>query len=153
MAEDSPPEESAPASKKKGISPVAIIGGAVVGLAVIVFVGLFFLPRDWLAHLRDVSIVFLSIGILVSLVLMVFILAVLVWGIERLGRRLDDLLQRGGAVIDQVKGMATTAKGTTDFVGERIASPFIRASAWFSGMGKGLATLIRGKEGQEVHDE
>jgi hypothetical protein len=146
MAEALPPEEESPPPKKKGISPVAIIGLVVLGLCVAVLVILYVLPDNVLARMRDVSIAFMSIGIFLSLLLLICILAVLVWGIERLSRRLDDLLQRGGAILDQVKGTATTVKGTADFVGERIASPFIRFSAWVAGIGEGLATFFRGEK-------
>ena len=146
MAEALPPEEGPPPPKKKGISPVAIIGLVVLGLCVGIVVVLWFLPDPALARARDVSIAFMSIGIFLCLLLLVFILAVLVWGIDRLGRRLDDLLQRGGAVLDQVKGVATTVKGTTGFVGERVASPFIRLSSWAAGIGEGLATFFRGEK-------
>jgi hypothetical protein len=140
----SPADESPP--PKKGVSPVAIIGIIVLGLCAVLVIGLWLLPDPWLARARDVSIAFMSIGIFLCLLLLVFILAVIVWGFERLSRRLDDLLQRGGAILDQVKGTATTVKGTTEFVGERVASPFIRLSAWVTGVGKGLATFFRGEK-------
>lgn len=140
-----PEEESPPAPKKGGLSPVAIIAIVVLGLSLAIIVALWMLPDAWLARARDVSIAFLSIGIFFSLVLSIMILAVMVWGFQRLSRRLDDLLTRGGAVVDQVKGTATTIKGTAEFVGERIASPFIRLSALGSGIGKSVATLFRRK--------
>lgn len=141
-----PEEESPPAPKRRGLSPVAIIAIVVLGLSLAIIVALWMLPDAWLARARDVSIAFLSIGIFFSLVLSIMILAVMVWGFQRLSRRLDDLLTRGGAVVDQVKGTATTIKGTAEFVGERIASPFIRLSALGAGIGKSVATLFRRKQ-------
>jgi hypothetical protein len=146
MAEELPPNDDTAPPEKKGLSPVAIIAIVVVGLFLLIWIPLYFLPDPWVAKMRDVSIAVMSIGMFLSLLLTVAILAVLVWGFHRLSVRLDDLLERGGAVIDQVKGTATTVKGTADFVGERIASPFIRISAWFSGIGQGIATLFRGEE-------
>lgn len=140
-------EEETPSPKKKGLSPVAIISIVVLSLFVVVWaVLLFFLPDQWLTRARDASIAMMSVGMFLSLLLTVLILAVIVWGFHRLSVRLDDLLERGGAVLDQVKGTATTVKGTAGFVGERVASPFIRISAWVSGVGQGIATLFRGDE-------
>jgi hypothetical protein len=146
MAEELPLQEDSPLPKKKGLSPVAIIGIVVLGLFVALWVILYILPEPVLARMRDVSIAIMSFGMFLSLLLTVAILAVIVWGFHRLSVRLDDLLERGGAVLDQVKGTATTVKGTADFVGERVASPFIRLSAWVSGVGQGIATLFRGEE-------
>jgi len=146
MAEELPPNEDTAPPKKKGLSPVAIIGIVVVALFVTIWIILYILPESVLTRMRDVSIAIMSVGMFLSLLLTVAILAVLVWGFHRLSLRLDDLLERGGAVLDQVKGTATTVKGTADFVGEQIASPFIRISAWFAGIGQGIATLFRGEE-------
>jgi hypothetical protein len=147
MAEELPPkEEEALPPKKKGLSPVAIIAIGILVLFVGLWITLYILPDSAVAKMRDVSIAIMSVGMFLSLLLTVAILAVIVWGFHRLSVRLDDLLERGGAVLDQVKGTATTVKGTADFVGERVASPFIRLSAWFTGIGQGIAALFRGEE-------
>jgi hypothetical protein len=148
MAEENPLKEDAspPPKEKKGLAPVAIIGIIVLVLFIGLWLVLYFLPDTVVAKMRDVSLAIMSVGMFLSLLLTVAILAVVIWGFHRLSVRLDDLLERGGAVLDQVKGTATTVKGTADFVGERVASPFIRISAWFSGIGQGIATFFRGEE-------
>lgn len=153
MAETLPPEEGSPPPKKKGLPPVAIIAIVVLGLFVAIWVVLYILPEAVLSRMRDVSIAIMSVGMFLSLLLLVLILAVTVWGFHRLSVRLDDLLARGGGILDQVKGTAASVKGTADFVGERVATPFIRAAAGMAGLGRGITTLLRGEKSIGGSDE
>ena len=165
MGEKSPPEEGAPPEtstpveegtaekKKRKGSPLLIIGLIIIGITVIVFGGLLAVPRDWLRTLRDASIILLVVLILISVLLLLFLLAALIAVVTRASKGIEDLLERGGAAMDQVKHTASSAKGTVDFVGERVASPFIRISSWAAGIGEALVTLVRGKKNKEGHDE
>ncbi len=155
MAEETPPQARAAApqeeeeEKEKKVSPVAMIGLVVLGLTLLLLAGLGViggLAPGALAILRDIAIVFMAVLTFLFLVLLVFLMAVVVWGVNRLAERLDILLQQGGAILERVKGTANTVKGTADFVGERIASPFVWVSARAAAIGQGLATLFRGKK-------
>lgn len=156
MTEQIPPQDApaeAAAEEKKKISPFLIVGLVILGVSLAGFVGLAFLPGTWLAHLRDVSIVFFSVLVFVCMALLIYLVASLVLAVNRLSDRVDTLLQQGSDVLDQVKGTATAVKGTAGFVGERIASPFVRVGSWAAGIGTGVRGLVRGRNKQEVHDE
>jgi flagellar basal body-associated protein FliL len=146
-------EDSAPEKKKRTGSVLLIIGLIILGGTLAIFVGMFFLPRDWLSRLRDISIILLVVLALISVLLVLFLLALLITAINRASKGIEDLLERGGAAMDQVKHTATSLKGTADFVGQRVASPFIRVSSWAAGIGETLVTLFRGKKNKEGHDE
>jgi membrane protein implicated in regulation of membrane protease activity len=143
-----PEPPSSRRDKPSGEKFRAVIGIAIAGvlLTLALFVGLFFLGDAALRHLRDVSIVFLAALSGSSLLLTVVLLMVLLWGVQRLTERVDTLLGQGGEVLERVKGTAGTVKATTDFVGERVASPFIRFSAWATGVGEGIRTFLGGKK-------
>jgi flagellar basal body-associated protein FliL len=141
-------EEDAPKKAKRKGSVLLIIGLVILGVTLAIFVGLFFVPRDWLSRLRDISIILLVVAILISVLLLLFLLAALIAAVNRASKGMEDLLERGGAAMDQVKQTASSVKGTADFVGERVASPFIRISSWAAGIGEALVTLVRGKNKQ-----
>jgi hypothetical protein len=149
MTEEAPSEEGAAVPEKKKPSPIALIGLVVLGLTVLLLAGLGViggLAPGALEVLRDIAIVFLAILAFFAMVLLIFLLAVIIWGVNRLAERLDALLQQGSAILEKLKGTATTVKGTTDFVGERVASPFIWVAARTSAIRKGLVTFFRGKK-------
>jgi len=140
------PTETAEEEPKKGkVSPLVWIGAAVLGVTILSFVILLVIPATWRTALRDASIILLVLLMLIFVLLNLWLIAVVMWGVDRLGKRLDLLLQQGGQVLDQVKSTATTVKGTADFVGERIASPFISLGARINGAANGVRTFIKGK--------
>jgi len=150
MAEETPPaaeEEPTPQKGRKRtfLSTFLWIVLAILLLLAGILVGLFFIRPVPLDHVRDVSVVFLAILAFVSILLVLFLLAALILAVQRLSDRVDALLERGGDILDRVKGTATTVKGTADFVGERVASPWIWVSSRAAGIGEGLAMLFRGK--------
>jgi hypothetical protein len=152
LVEDTPPEETSPPTEgeetpKKGKpSPMIFIGLGIFVVSVGIFVGLCFLPRNVQGILRDVSIFLLVLLILISVLLLLALLAALIVAVNRISEGVDKLLERGGAAADQLKDTAKSVKGTVDFVGERVASPFIRISSWAAGIGEALVTFIRGKK-------
>lgn len=148
----SPPEGPAAEPKveqeeKKGKPPVLLfIGLGILLLTIILFVVLLIIPQDWRVNLRDASIILLVFLMLVFSLLNLWLIASIIWGVDRLSKRLDLLLEQGSEVLDRVQGTASTIKGTADFVGERIASPFISLSARISGTAATIATLVRGQQ-------
>jgi hypothetical protein len=121
--------------------PQATPGGTVK-----VFVGLCFLERHWVSVLRDVSIVLLVVLVSFSVLPLLFLAAALIAAVNPVSKGVEKLLERGSGAADQVKGAASSMKGTISFVGERVASPFIRISASAAGIGEALVTFIRGKK-------
>ncbi len=142
-----------PAARKKRPSPFLLIGAVVLFVSLLILIGLAFLPASFLARARDVAIVFLVLLIFLLLLLLLYLTAVLIYALNRLGVRLDALLQQGDALLEQVKGTAHTVKGTADFVGERVASPLIGIASWGVGVGAGLRTLFRKKREEQKEVE
>lgn len=153
-ADEAVPQEDDSTTQKGKMPPVVIIGLAILGVTLAILACLAIFPSDHaLARLRDVAIVFLVVLLFLSMLLLLYLLAVLIYAVNRLSDRLDDLGQRGGTILDEVKDTATTIKGTADFVGERVASPFIQIGAWMAGVGRGVRTFFRGEEQLEGHHE
>lgn len=148
MSEETPSPQTASKRKERKISPFLWVSLVIIGLALAIPVGLAFVPRATMAHIRDIAVVLLVILLFFSLLLFLLLLGILIVAIRTLSARLDETLQRGGAVLEELKGTAATVKGTAGFVGERISSPFIRLSSWAEGVGQGIRTFFRGKKSQ-----
>lgn len=146
MSEEAPSPQAAPKQKERKASPFLWVSLVIIGLVLAVPVGLAFVPQATVAHIRDIAVVLLVILLFFSLLLFLLLLGVLIVAVRTLSARLDETLQRGGAVLEELKGTAATVKGTTDFIGERLSSPFIRLSAWTEGLGQGIRTFFRGKK-------
>jgi hypothetical protein len=143
-----PANEDEAAEEERKVPTFVWIVAAILGAILAGLIGLSFLPEHVLARFRDVAIVFLVLLFFFLMVLLLIMVAALIYAINRLSERLDDVLQRGGQVLDEVKGTARTVKGTAGFVGERVASPFIRVASWSVGVGKGIRTFFQGQKQQ-----
>jgi len=152
MAEETVPQESITPGEKRKVTPLVWIGVALVVLTAGLLAGLYFLPDDLRTRFRDVSIVFIAILVFLAMLVGLALLTFLIVALNRLSDRLDILLSRGTSILEKVEGTATTVKGTTDFVGEQVASPFIRVAGWLSGLAEGTVTFFRGHQ-KEVRDE
>jgi len=146
VSEETPSPQAARERKERRVSPFLWVSLAIIGLALAVPVGLAFVPRATMAHIRDIAVVLLVILLFFSLVLLLLLLGALIVAIRSLSVRLEELLGRGGAVLEELKGTASTVRGTAGFMGEQLASPLIRLSAWAEGLGQGLRTFFRGKK-------
>lgn len=147
MPEDVPSSQAVPERKERKVSPFLRVSLVIIGLALAIPVGLAFVPRATMAHIRDIAVVLLVILLFFFLLLLLLLLAALIVAIRTVSTRLDETLERGGAVLEELKGTAATVKGTADFIGERLSSPWIRLSAWTEGLGQGMRTFFRGKKG------
>lgn len=143
---DEPSSSEPQRSRRDWTRPVIASSAAAIVVMIGLLVGLFFLREPVLRQIRDVSIVFLAGVSALSAVLAVILLVLVLWAVRRLTERVDTLLGRGSEVLEQVKGTAGTVKATSDFVGERVVSPFIRLSAWTAGLGAGLRAFLSGKK-------
>ncbi|MGC8959429.1 MAG: hypothetical protein ACP5OO_06530 [Chloroflexia bacterium] len=146
MSEETPSPQTVPERKERQVSPFLWISLAIIGLTLAVPIGLAFVPRATMAHLRDIAVVLLVILLFFFLLLLLLLLGALIVAVRTLGARLDQVLQRGGAVLDELKGTAATVRGTAGFIGERLSSPWIRLSAWAEGVGQGVRTFFQGKK-------
>lgn len=144
MTTETPPQETASTTRKRRLSPLPWIGVGLVVLTAGALVGLYFLPDDTRLRFRDVSIVFVAVLVFLAMLAGLALLIFLIAALNRLSDRLDMLLSRGSSILEKVEGTATTVKGTTDFVGEQVASPFIRVAGWLSGLAEGTVAFFRG---------
>lgn len=147
MAEEISPQEAA--TEKRKLTPLLWIAVALIVLTAGALLGLYFLPDDIRVRFRDVAIVFIAVLVFLAMLVSLALLTFLIVALNRLSDRLDILLSRGSSILEKVEGTATTVQGTTAFVGEQVASPFIRVAGWLSGLAEGTVAFFRGprKEG------
>lgn len=135
------------------------IGLGVVTLVLIAgIVGLFLAPVGVREAIRDIFVIILGFFTLVSTVLTIAVLVGLLFTmrrIELLARgnvlpKLDEAMLKMNEVLDSTRTVASTAKdtavqaaGTTQFVSERVVSPFIRVASLFTGVRAAATSLAR----------
>jgi hypothetical protein len=111
-----------------------------VGLAILALVGvivaIWLLIEPSLTTLRDVILVALGFFFLLFALLLVGVGIMLLALLGMLRSRLPSLLDKAGST-------AETVRGTTGFVGERVASPLIKASAAAAGARAAVQTMFR----------
>jgi len=94
-------------------------------------------PNSW-ATWRDILIVFTSVFWLIGGILLVILLAVLIVVALATRRVLTD---HAAPALDSLKETLDNVKGTTEFAGETIVSPLIRAYSIVSGVRSGVAAV------------
>jgi|FLYN01.1.fsa_nt_gi hypothetical protein len=100
---------------------------------------------------RDVVVIIIGIeGILIIVAIAVLIMQV---------ARLVNLLQTEvRPILDNAEAAARSAKGTAEFVGNNVAEPVIKASAFFAGLGVflrelgGIRRAIRRNHREQQHE-
>lgn len=132
------PQRPVPEPPKTGPNLIRIImiaSGVLIGALVLIFIIALLVGGGDVQQIgtaievaRDLVIIFLALeGILIVLALAVLIVQV---------ARLINLLQTEvKPVLKNTQDTMQSAKGTVDFVGETVAGPVIRASAFMSGVG------------------
>lgn len=125
------------------ITRIVLIASAVLVLPVIlIFIIALLLAQGNVEQLgpiieifRDLIIIFLALeGALIVLALVVLIIQI---------ARLINLLQNEvKPLLRNTQETVTSAKGTVDFLGETVAEPVIRASAFAAGLGLLLSNLF-----------
>jgi hypothetical protein len=117
-----------------------VIVGGVAALLIAIIVGLYLLGGDHqapLERLRDISLVFITLGFVLWLMLMAALVGVAVW----LALLLKD------KVIPLLEELTATAKrvhGTTNFVSEEVAKPVISTYSTISGWRAMIKTVTKG---------
>lgn len=119
---------------------VILVGVAVLVIAIIV--GLYFLGGDQqspLERLRDISLVFISVGVVLFVLLMAALVGVSIW----LALLIKDNVI---PLLEQLTATATRVRGTTNFVSEEIAKPVISTYSTFSGLRAMIKTVTKGTD-------
>jgi len=118
-----------------------IIGGIVFAVLIIGLIVLISVNDAW-ATARDVSVVILAIFEMISTLLMIGLLAILIYAVMAL-RTLaaETVIPKVSATLDQVKDTAVTAKNTSTYVAEGVATPLIKISSVAAGV-KAAATAL-----------
>jgi hypothetical protein len=116
-----------------------ILGGVAV-LLIALIVGLYLLGGDHqspLERLRDISLVFITIGIVLFILLMAALVGVVVWLVLLLKDKVIPLLE-------ELTATASRAHGTANFVSEEVARPIISTYSRFAGLRAMIKTVTRG---------
>lgn len=117
---------------KKALFSVA---AALVAVVVILFV-IWFLINPTLAVLRDLVIVAMGLAFFVLLLSLIGVALGLVALVALVRQKVPNLL-------DTATSTAESVRGTTGFVGERVASPLIKISSAAAGARAAVQTLVR----------
>lgn len=108
--------------------------GLLVLVLIIVAIQLTASPS--LAQWRDIVIIVIGFFMALMVILMAGLVAAVLVLVELLRRKL-------GPILDKANNTAETVSGTTSFVGERVVSPFIKASAAAAGARAAVQALFR----------
>jgi hypothetical protein len=119
----------------------ALIGAAVaIVLVVAALIAIWFFVGPTLAALRDIMVV--AVGFTMFLLFLTLTLV----GLALIGL-IGLLREKVPPLLDKANSTAESVRGTTGFVSERVASPFIKASAAAAGARAAVQTIVRRDNG------
>lgn len=112
--------------------------GAVVGLLLVVgaLIVIWLLVGATLENLRDIVIVAIGLALFVLLLSLIGVAFGLIAVVGLLRERLPALLDQGRSALENVRG-------TSGFVSERVASPFIKVTAAAAGARAAAQAFVR----------
>jgi hypothetical protein len=135
------------------------IGLGVLALLLIgSVVGLFLAPVGVREAIRDIFVIIIGLFMLISTILTIALLLGLLFAISRIERlargnvlpKIDEAMLKLNDVLDNTRSLSTSARetvsnaaGTTQFVTERVVSPFIRVSSLVTGVRAAATSLAR----------
>jgi hypothetical protein len=120
-----------------------IIGGVIFIVLIIGLIVLISVNDAW-DTARDVSVVILAIFEMISTLLMIALLAVLIYAVMALRTVASEtVLPKVSQTLDQVKDTAATAKNTTTYVAQGVATPLIKISSVAAGVKAAAIALAR----------
>jgi len=120
-----------------------IIGGVISAVLVIGLIVLISVADAW-ATARDVSIVILAIFQMISTLLMIGLVAILIYAVMALySVASETVLPKVSQTLDQVKDTAETAKNTTTYVAQGVATPLIKISSVAAGVKAAAVALAK----------
>ncbi len=117
-----------------------VIVGAVVIVIAAIITGLYLLGGDHqspLERLRDISLVFITIGIVLFIILLAALVGVAVWTALMIKDKIIPLLE-------QLTATATRVQGTANFVSEEVAKPVIGTYSSIAGLRAMIKTVTKG---------
>jgi signal transduction histidine kinase len=120
-----------------------IIGGVVFLLLIIALIVLISVNDAW-ATARDVSVVILAIFEMISTLLMIALLGVLIYAVMAIRTLASEtVVPKVSQTLDQVRDTAVTAKNTSTYVAQGVASPLIKISSVAAGVRAAAVALAR----------
>lgn len=120
-----------------------IIGGVIFAVLIIGLIVLISVADAW-DTARDVSVVILAIFEMISTLLMIGLLAVLIYAVMALRTIASEtILPKVSQTLDQVKDTAATAKNTSTYVAQGVATPLIKISSVAAGVKAAAVALAR----------
>jgi hypothetical protein len=122
-----------------------VIVGGIALLLIGLIVGLYLLGGDHqspLERLRDISLVFITIGIVLFIMLMAGLVGAVLWLVLLLKDKVIPLLE-------ELTATARRVHGTTNFVSEEVARPVISTYSTISGLRAMIRTVTRGVKPKE----
>jgi hypothetical protein len=132
--------------------------GVLALLLIASVVGLFLAPAGVREAIRDIFVIIIGVFVLISTILTIALLLGLLFAVSRIERlargnvlpKLDEAMLKLNDVLDNTRSLTTTvrdtasnAAGTTQFVTERVVSPFIRVSSLVTGVRAAATSLAR----------
>lgn len=122
---------------KKAVLMTAGAAAGGVAFLIIAIVVIWLLVSPTLSNLRDIII----IGAGFFILLWAFLMVAVAVGLLLL---VITLQQQSPKVFEKLNSLAESAQGSSDFVTERVVSPFIKISAAAAGARAGVRTLFGG---------
>lgn len=125
-----------------------VIISAIVSLVVLaVLLGLGYLmyrSYDWAAagatpatiRLRDIAFIVMALETLITMVLVLIIVVLLVVVIVLIYDRVIPILEQLNRAINSAADAVHTARGTTSFISEKVATPLIELSSYAAGVAR-----------------
>lgn len=117
-----------------------VIVGGVALLLIALIVGLYLLGGDHqspLERLRDISLVFITVGIVLMIMLMAGLVGAVLWLVLLLKDKTIPLLE-------ELTATARRVHGTTNFVSEEVARPVISTYSSIAGIRAMIKTVTKG---------
>jgi uncharacterized membrane protein len=127
------------------------IGLTVVGIVVIAFLLAAAIFPAFRIAARDISIIIMAVMATVSTIILTIILIAILYAVRQINAlSKDTIVPKLNEVLDTTRSIATTAqetaataKTTTSFVAERVASPLIKLSGAVAGVAAAARVLAR----------
>ena len=111
---------------------IGIVAGIVATLIFVgIIVGLYMLGGDHqsaLEKLRDISIVFSQLLMLVVVILLAAITAALIWLVMKIKDQVIPMLDESLDILKEFKGTASRVSNTTNFMTEEAVKPIVTAA-------------------------
>ena len=95
-------------------------------------------------RLRDIAFIVMALETLIIMILVLIVVVLLFVVVVLIYDRVIPILEQMNKTVNTVVETAHTVRGTTTFVGEKVVSPFIKASSYAAGaarIAKGIVDL------------